>query len=149
MGIDKTIERMSSYELWLPLTAKKINRDITSGRFLPGNTPSNKGHRWSDYMSKSAMSCASKGWENLKKKRKRPDNVARLKRGVIGIDNNGKWRMFPLVKFAALYVKGNKANVVRCCKCNDTQNANHKYKGVRFYYEDSSVWTNLIGENNE
>ena len=52
-------------------------------------------------------------------------------------------------KLAALYVKGNKSNVVRCCKCNETQNTNHKYKGVRFYYEDSSVWTSLIGENNE
>ena len=42
---------MSAWELTLP--PERPQRDPTTGRFLPGSTPFNKGMKWADYMDES------------------------------------------------------------------------------------------------
>ena len=59
---------------------------------------------------------------------------------------------------AAKWVGGNRENVGRCCRCNqsrkrlknpwghpsDKVNTDHKYMGIRFYFESDNVWTTKI-----
>ena len=63
---------------------------------------------------------------------------------------------------AAKWVGGNRENVGRCCRCNEAKkvckhdwrpgqakgasriNTDHKYMGIRFYFESDNVWTTKI-----
>ena len=130
---------MSYGELTLPPVWTGINKQ--NGQFLKGHVPANKGKKWSDYMGKRAMKRAAKGWKNL--------DLHRNKNGRSDVAGR-------------LGIACNRENIGRCCRCNEAKkickhdwrpgqqkgasrvNTDHKYMGIRFYFESDNVWTTKI-----
>lgn len=154
---------MSYGELTLPPVWTGINPK--TGRFLKGHVPANKGKKWSEYMGKRAQKRAAKGWKNLdlhRNKNGRPDNAGRCRKQVVAVMDDGSWLLFPYLGPAAEWVGGNSNNVGRCCRMNQAKkvckrdwrpgqakgaslvNTDHKYMGIRFYFESDNVWTTKI-----
>ena len=150
---------MAYGELTLPPVWTGINKQ--TGQFLKGHVPANKGKKWSDYMGKRAMKRAAKGWKNLdlhRNKNGRPDTAGRCRKQVIAVMDDGRWFHFAYLGDAAKWVGGNRENVGRCCRCNQSKkvlkkpwghpsgkvNTDHKYMGIRFYFESDNVWTTKI-----
>jgi hypothetical protein len=156
---------MSYGELILPSVWTGINKQ--TGRFLKGHVPANKGKKWSDYMGKRTQKRAMKGWKNLdlhRNKNGRPDTADRCRKQVIAVLDDGRWYHFGYVEAAAQWLQDrlgiacNRENIGRCCRCNqsrkrlkkpwghpsDKVNTDHKYKGIRFYFESDNVWTTKI-----
>lgn len=149
---------MSSYELYIP--PKYTGRNAKTGRFMKGHVPANKGKKWSDYMGKRAMRKAMKGWKNLDNHRpkNRPDTAGRCRKEVIAVMDDGTWRAFSYLGAAALWIGGSRENIGRCCRENMKRkplrkpwgkpagkvNTNHRYKGVRWYFEEDNIWTTKI-----
>ena len=133
----------------LHLPPVRVYRDAMTGRFLKGHTPANKGKKWNEFMPKRSQQRSSKGWRNLDLYRcKGHPNAGRPKKGIIAIMDNGMFRVFSFSVPAAEWVGGSRHNVVRCCRQNELhgKNTDHKYKGVRFYFESDSKWLNKINE---
>ena len=153
---------MADGELTLPPERKPYNP--TNGQFLKGHVPHNKGKKWSQYMGKRMQKRAAKGWKNLDKYRptKRPDTEGRCRKAVIAVTDDGRWFYFSYIGTAAEWVGGSRENVGRCCRCNEAKkvckhdwrpgqpkgasrvNTDHKYMGIRFYFESDNVWTTKI-----
>jgi len=153
---------MSYGELNLPPEYTGINKQ--TGRFMKGHTPANKGKRWGDYMSRRSQRRSAKGWKNLDKCRPttRPDTAGRSRKQVVAVMDDGTWELFSYVGEAAEWVGGNRENVGRCCRANQSKrvlsrdwrpgqkrgasrvNTDHRYIGVRFYFESDGVWTKKI-----
>lgn len=150
---------MSYGELTLPPVWTGINKQ--NGQFLKGHVPANKGKHWSDYMGKRAMKRAAKGWKNLdlhRNKNGRPDTAGRCRKQVVAVMDDGSWLLFPYIGPAAEWVGGSRENVGRCCRCNQSKkelkapwghpsgkvNTDHRYMGVRFYFENDNIWTTKI-----
>ena len=139
-------------ELKIPTDRLGINQ--TNGQFLKGHVPFNKGKKWSEYMKKRAMKRSMKGWENLRKyqPKTRPDNCGRCRKAVIAVMDDGRWVWLPYIGAAGEWIGGCRENVRRCCALNmktesakrGVANSDHKYKGVRFYYETDNKWTTKI-----
>jgi len=140
---------MSSYEL--TLNPIRPTRNLVNGRFLKGHVPHNKGKGWAETISKQGQENAKKGWENLIKYRPktRADTSERCSIPVIAVLDNGRIKYFSSMAMAATYCDGCHNNIARCCKLNSIgvtprrgkPNTDHKYKGVRFYYEsDTELW---------
>ena len=140
-------------------------RNIVNGRFLKGHVPANKGKKWSDYMGKRAMKRAMKGWQNVisHRPKTRPDTAGRCRKQVIAVMDDGKWLWFPYVGAAAQWLGGgSRENIGRCCRQNELKrvckhdwrpnqrkgasrvNTDHKYMGIRWYFETDNVWTTKI-----
>ena len=152
---------MSYGELTLPPIW--TGRNNVTGRFLKGHVPANKGKKWSDYMGKRAMKRAAKGWANVLSHRpkSRPDTAGRCRKQVIAVMDDGRWFHFAYIGDAAKWVGGSRENVGRCCRCNqsrkrlkkpwghpsDKVNTDHKYMGIRFYFESDNVWTTKINND--
>lgn len=144
---------MSSFEL--TFSPERPGRNPVTGRFLPGHTPANKGRKWDEYCSKSAQRRMRKGWKNLDLYRGHPDNAGRPARAVIAIHGQ-RQLFFKSINDAAAWCGGQGPNVRRCCRLNaspatvrhpDHPNTDHRYKGVRFYYEsDFSTWSAKIDQ---
>lgn len=155
---------MSNYgELTLPPVWTGINKQ--NGRFLKGHVPANKGKKWSDYMGKRAQERAAKGWKNLdqhRNKNGRPDTAGRCRKQVIAVMDDGRWFHFAYIGDAAKWVGGKRENIGRCCRMNGAKkvckrdwrpgqakgasrmNTDHRYMGIRFYFESDSQWTTKI-----
>lgn len=150
---------MSYGDLYLP--PKRANRDPNTGRFVKGATPHNKGKRWSDYMDEKGVKKCAVGWANLDKYRKQYDGVThfgRPQRKIVAVTDEGKFIVFASAQKAAEWCGGKKGCVRSCCYHNlsrkrlhtshgvptDKVNTDHKYKGVRFYFENDNVWTKKI-----
>ena len=144
---------MAYGELYLPPEVPK--RNAVTGRFMKGHVPANKGKKWSEYMSKRAQNRAAKGWKNLDKYRPktRADNAGRSRKQVIAVMDDGSWKVFSYLGSAGSWVGGSRENVSRCCRCNAARhknkktgaiNTDHKYLGIRFYFEDDDIWTTKI-----
>lgn len=144
---------MAYGELYIPV--KRPDRNVKTGRFMKGSVPHNKGKKWSDYMGKRAMKRCAKGWKNISEHRPkhRPDLAGRFCKQVIAVDCEGKWFHFSCSATAAKWICGNRENVGRCCRCNQARHVNkktgaintdHKYMGVRFYFEEDNIWTEKI-----
>jgi hypothetical protein len=144
---------MSSYELYLP--PEKLERNAVTGRYMKGHVPHNKGKKWNDYTTKRAQRGMRKGWKNLNKHRPktRPDNAGRCMKPVIAVLDNGKFLYFRYTGAAAEWRRGDRGNISRCCRLNERPlspvrkklNTDHRYKGVRWYYEDNDIiWTSKI-----
>lgn len=135
--------------------------DKTTGRFLPGHVPANKGKTWSQYLSKRAQRRCAKGWKNLdqhRNKNGRADNAGRCRKPVVAVMNDGRWLVFPYIGAAAEWLGGSRENIGRCCRLNQARkvgsrnwwrghpkgdtytNTDHQYKGVRFYFEADAQW---------
>ena len=142
-----------AYELRLP--DKPLQRNPLNGRFLKGHTPANKGKKWSEFMSKRGQRKAKKGWKNLVLYRAdRSPEAGRKKKAVIAVNDTGKFLFFPSVSEAGSLLGISHDNISRCCRDNQARkqgrngnvNTNHKYKGIRFYFENDPVWTEKINQ---
>jgi hypothetical protein len=154
---------MSYGELTLPPVWDGINKQ--TGRFLKGHVPANKGKKWSDYMCKRAQKRCAKGWKNLDKHRNkngRADTAGRCRKQVVAVMDDGSWLLFHYIGPAAAWVGGSRENVGRCCRYNQAKkvckhdwrpgqakgasriNTDHRYMGIRFYFENDNVWTTKI-----
>lgn len=128
-----------------------------TGRYLKGHVPANKGRKWSEWMPKRSQKRAALGWKNLEKHRPkvRPQTAGRCKKAVVAILDDGRWSVFPYSQPAAVWCGGNRDNVTRCCRLNQRRmadrrtnqvNDDHRYMGVRFYFESDPCWTQKIAE---
>ena len=154
---------MSYGELTLAPIWTGVNKQ--TGRFLKGHVPANKGKKWSDYMGKRAMKRAMKGWKNVisHRPKTRPDTAGRCRKQVVAVMDDGSWLVFPYVGAAAKWLgNGNRENIGRCCRCNESKkvckhdwrpnqpkgasrvNTDHRYMGIRWYFESDNVWTEKI-----
>lgn len=141
----------------LKIPTERLGVNPTTGQFLKGHVPFNKGKKWSEYMKKRSMKRAMKGWKNLRKyqPKTRPDNCARCRKAVIAVMDDGRWVWLPYIGAAGEWIGGSRENVRRCCALNmKTEsakrrkvNTDHKYRGVRFYYESDIKWTTKIKVN--
>ena len=111
-------------------------------------------------MGKRAMKRAMKGWQTVisHRPKTRPDTAGRCRKQVIAVMDDGRWCHFAYLGDAAKWVGGSRENVGRCCRCNqsrkrlkkpwghpsDKVNTDHKYMGIRFYFESDNVWTTKI-----
>jgi hypothetical protein len=149
-------------ELYIPPVRKPYNP--TNGQFLKGHEPANKGKAWNEWMSKRGQRRAKKGWVNIDKYRptSRPDTAGRCRKEVIAVMDDGTWFHFSYLGPAAEWVGGSRENVGRCCRSNQSKkvckhdwrqgqpkgasriNTDHRYKGVRFYFETDNIWTTKI-----
>lgn len=146
---------MAYGELYLPPEVPK--RNAVTGRFMKGHVPANKGKKWSDYMGKRAMKRAAKGWKNVCEHRPkhRSDTAGRCRKAVIAVMDDGTWKFFSYIGNAGKWIGGSRENVGRCCRFNQARHVNkktgaintdHKYNGVRFYFEDDNIWTTKISQ---
>ena len=156
---------MSYGELRLPPERKPYNP--INGQFLKGHEPTNKGKPWSKWMTKRGQRRAKKGWVNIEKYRptSRPDTAGRCRKQVVAVMDDGQWLVFPFVGAAAVWLGGcNRENIGRCCRFNQSKkickhdwrpgvmkgtsrvNTDHKYKGIRWYFETDNIWTTKIKE---
>lgn len=143
-------------------------RNKKTGRFMKGHVPATKGKKWSEYMSKRAMRRSMKGWANLDKYRRRPDTAGRDRKQVIAVTDDGRWFHFSYLGAAAQWMQDvlgiacNRENIGRCCRFNQAKkvckhdwrkgqtkgasriNTDHRYRGIRFYFESDNVWTTKI-----
>lgn len=145
---------MSYGELYIP--PEPVEYRPPKGQFQKGHIPFNKGKKWDDFMGKRKQRKAMRGWKNLELYRptSRPDNAGRCRKQVVGIMDDGSWLVFPYIGKAAEWVGGCRENVRRCCQYNGARkvckrksrqvNTDHKYKGVRFYYETDDIWISKI-----
>jgi hypothetical protein len=157
-----------STELYIPPVRPKPKRyNPANGQFLKGHEPTNKGKRWDEYTSKSAQRRSAKGWVNLDKYRptSRPDTAGRCRKPIVALTDDGKFRVFKDSPSAAEWLKRytgescNRENIGRCCRQNYEKkplsrpwgkrngkeadkepNTDHRYKGVRWYYESDATW---------
>lgn len=149
-----------STELFITPTFAKVPHvingiDTKTGCFAKGHVPANKGKKWSDYMGKRAQKRAAKGWANLDKYRptSRPDTAGRCRKKVVALFDNGHFKVFGFVGQAAKEFDGSRENVGRCCRLNSNPqvnkktgklNTDHRYLGIRWYFESDDVWTHKI-----
>lgn len=127
-----------------------------NGQFLKGHTPHNKGKKWSDYAGKRAQKRMAKGWANLDKYRShpKPEKAGTPPKKVVAVADNGSWMVFNSVVACAFAFGVGRENVGRCCRENNKRrvnkktgkiNTDHKYKGIRFYFEtDFDLWGERI-----
>lgn len=146
----------------LTLSPVWTGRNMKTGRFLKGHIPANKGKKWDEFMSKRAQRRAAKGWKNLDKHRNkngRPEAAGRRRKPVVAVMDDGTWFYFPYVGAAAQWLGDcTRENIGRCCRYNLSKvelrkpngklsgkvNTDHRYKGIRFYFESDNVWTTKI-----
>ena len=143
---------MSSYEL--TFSPERPNRNLKTGRFMPGAKPHNKGKRWDEYMSPRGQETAKIGWENLKCEHKRSPLSGKTPTPIIAIVRE-RPVFFPTIEAAARRIEGLPQSVHRCAhdnrartinRRNGSINTDHRYKGVRFYYESDEQWTEKISK---
>lgn len=138
-----------NYELYIPEPIKP------RGRFPKGHIPHNKGKRWDDFAGKRAQKRMAKGWKNVQEYRpkKRPDTSERCRKPIIAVFDDGTWKHFLWAGSAAEQLGCRRDNINRCCRFNHERhrnhftgdvNTDHRYMGVRFYYEDDEIWINKI-----
>ena len=150
-------------ELSLPPVWSGRNRQ--TGRFLKGHVPANKGKKWSEFKSKRSQKRSSRGWKNLdlhRNKNGRAVNAGRSKKQVVGVFDDGRFLVFPYAGAAAMWLGASRENIGRCCRQNKSRkvckndwrkgekkgasrvNTDHRYKGIRWYFEDDDAWTEKI-----
>ena len=134
----------------LTLSPERKQRNAVNGQFLKGHVPHNRGKKWGEYMSRRSQERSSIGWKNvLVHTGKRSECCGRMKRKVIAVMPNGKWYSFGSIAEAANSTGSIRENISRCCRLNASgrknmktgkTNTDHKYDGVRWYYDDDNNW---------
>lgn len=154
----------SDGSLYIPTDWTRVNPK--NGQFMKGHEPKNKGRKWDEWASKKSQRSMRKGWKNLDKYRcKGHPNAGRKQKEVVAVRNNGEYRIFDYVGAAAEWIGGNRENVGRCCRENQSRrekkhdwapgfskgtsrvNTDHQYKGVRFYFAADPIWQEKIGHD--
>ena len=122
------------------------------GQFTKGTPPPNKGKSWSEWMPLEHQARVKAiAIRNLHGRRK--GDAPTNNKSVIAIDSEGRISRHNSIKDASEYFRIGRENVGRCCKCNRRGaepskgwkriNTNHRYMGIRFYYEDDvALWSN-------
>lgn len=154
----------------LSLQPTRPTRNKVTGRFLPGHVPANKGKRWADYLSEESQREIAKGWKNLDEYRSENGKKygGRNRKPIVAITDDGKFRVFKDGYLAAEWLKRhigkscNRENIGRCCRMNasrrvkkhswapgtpkgtSTVNTDHRYMGIRFYFESDKIWYSKI-----
>lgn len=140
----------------LYLAPERPKRNAVTGRFMKGHVPANKGKKWCEYMGKRAQKRAANGWKNVdlyRNKNGRADTAGRSRKQVIAVMDDGTWKHFSYVGSAGEWIGGSRENVGRCCRFNQERHVNrktgkvntdHKYNGVRFYFESDDIWLKKI-----
>ena len=127
----------------LYLDTERIDRNKVNGQWLKGHKSPLKGRKRSEYMSKKTDERLKRiGGERLKSSPK----VGARKRKVIAVSDDGRWTLFSSMTRAASKIGGIGQNISRCCRQNAKhgRNTDHKYMGIRFYYEDDNIWQKKI-----
>ena len=149
-----------STELFIPPTYAKISHIVNgintdTGRFVKGHEPHNKGKSWNEYLTKRQQKRASKGWANLDKVRPkhRPDVEAYCAKKVVGVEDNGHFKVYKSCCSASRTLKASQGALSRCCRLNSNPqvnkktgklNTDHRYLGIRWYFESDDVWIHKI-----
>ncbi len=145
----------------LSLQPARPTRNKVTGRFLPGNVPANKGKRWADYLSIESQREMAKGWKNLNEHRSENGKKSggRNRKPIVAITDDGKFRVLKDAYLAAEWLKRhigkscNRENIGRCCRYNQSRkplkapNTDHRYMGIRFYFESDKIWYSKIRRN--
>ncbi len=154
-----------SAELYLQPENHGVNR--VTGRYMKGHVPSNKGKQWDEWMPKKSQAKAAMGWKNadLHRPTVRPDTAERCRKQVVAVTDDGQFRVFNYLGAAAKWIGGSRENIGRCCRENASQkplsrpwskrngkgtdkqpNTDHRYMGVRWYFESDNIWTTKINK---
>lgn len=118
-----------------------------TGKFMKGHIPYNKGKKWNEYMPKKSQRGSRKGWKNLKKYPPTHfENSGRPKKSCVAVTDDGRFQVFESLKLAGRMLGKLDENIRRCCKWNrdGTQNTDHKYMGLRWYFESDNKWMSKI-----
>lgn len=150
-----------STELYIPPVRPKPKRyNPANGQFLKGHEPTNKGKRWDEWMSKQGQRLSAKGWKNLDDYRSINGQKygGRDRKAVVALTDDGKFHVFDRIENAATWIGGSRENIGRCCRMNACRrvkshswapgqpkgtsevNTDHRYKGVRWYFETDTTW---------
>ena len=149
------------YELYIEQT--RPERDLTNGRWLPGHKAPNKGMKRTDFMSaRNDRKLKRMGAERFRKL-KRSESSGVPKRRVIAIDSDWHFSAFSSIGEAGRMLGLSRHNIGRCARENEKKriktrpwgngitkneggsiNTDHKYKGIRFYFDDDEIWTTKI-----
>ena len=125
----------------------------SNGRFAKGSVPFNKGRKWSEWMREDMQAKVKAiGVKNLTHRAKKGD-AGTCHKPVIAIDPEGRMSRHIDIKSASEHFHIGRENIGRCCRYNRKGleptgtwkriNTNHKYMGIRFYYEDDvHIWSN-------
>lgn len=139
---------------------------------MKGFVPHNKGKRWPEYVSEESQRRMARGWKNLDEHRTENGKKygGRNRRPIVAVTDDGKFHVFKSAYSAAEWLKKNtgksccRENICRCCRENaslkvckhswrpgqkkgsSTINTDHKYMGVRWYYECDTIWYSKISK---
>lgn len=147
-----------SYELRTGSLTKSDFRN--RGKFTKGHTPWCKGRSWSEWMPEEHQARVKAiGLKNLEKGHSHdPRGWATYYHPVIAIDAEGRMSRFEGIKQAAEHFRCCRCNISRCCRLNrqgteptgtrQRINTDHRYMGIRFYYEDDvQLWSKARRKN--
>lgn len=120
----------------LVIDRERPQRNLVTGRFLPGHSSFNKGKNWSEWMSKKSQLHAMKGWKNLKGRR---DIGGWNAKKVVMIREDGRWFVFPSASEAGRKTGIQDTNIRKTCR-KERRTAG----GYRWFYESDNEWLDLI-----
>lgn len=122
----------------LVIDRARPQRNLVTGRFLPGHASFNKGKKWSEWMSKKSQLHAMKGWKNLKGRR---DIGGWNARKVVMIREDGRWFVFPSASEAGRKTGIQDTNIRSCCR-----KGRRTAGGYRWFYESDNEWMEIINK---
>ena len=130
----------------LYLEPERPQRHRVNGQFLPGHKSLTKGRKRTDWMSAEKDRMLKEIGAKRFREQKHPEGAGMPKRRVIAISEDGHWTLFSSLSHAAEKVGGQRPNISRCCRQNarNGRNTDHKYMGIRFYYEDDNTWMRKV-----
>lgn len=122
----------------LVIDRARPQRNLVTGRFLKGHTPSNKGRKWSEWMSKKSQLHAMKGWKNLKGRR---DIGGWNAKKVVMIREDGRWFVFSSASEAGRKTGIQDTNIRSYCR-----KKRRTAGGFRWFYESDNEWMEIINK---
>lgn len=125
----------------LHLGPVRLERNPLNGQFLPGHTSPQKGRSRTEWLSPE-VDKRLRAQAAQFMKRPRPHTGGCKKHPIVMVTDDGRFCRFESSGDAAQKMKIWDSAVRRCARHNllDDENSDHKYKGVRWYYEDDNKW---------
>lgn len=120
----------------LVIDRERPQRNMVTGRFLPGCSTFNKGKKWSQWMSKNGQLRAMRGWNNIKG---RKDIGGWNAKAVVMIREDGRWFVFPSASEAGRKTGIQEANIRSVCR-----KKRKRAGGYRWFFESDNEWLDLI-----
>lgn len=148
-------------ELIIP--QERQQRNQINGQFLKGHVSLTKGVPRTKWMSKATDRRLREQCAKRLREQPHPENAGKPRRKVVLITDKGKFYIFASINEAARRTELEPHNIGRCCRQNESKrekirtwaknvskqdgslvNTDHRYKGVRWYFEDDNIWTTKI-----